>query len=788
MFNPRRFPLIPILTIMLASLINAQQPRDISAKDLISFPSIRQLEFDPQNNRIFYELRETDIKKNTYRHHLWVMNVDGGQNRQFTYSAADEWSPRVSPTGAFVAFLSDRLDANSKGGSRIWVMPVEGGEAKPLSPTEREIIEFKWSADATRIYYLTSALKPQQTKDWITQREKAGYDAIDRNEIKPAIELWVVDKSDGINKRLFVGDPGVSSFDIDSKDEVMVYSTNYTGDGNDWVETDLFLFSILDSTQSVQLTSFKGAEEAPLFSPDGGTVAYMRPQDHRKAFSQQEIEIIDLSNQKVKRLTADLDRTISQFTWYTNNALLLEVLSGMNNHLYIASRDGSLSAVSGGSGYFFHSSVSTQAPQIAAVRQTSTGLGEIMLTKGPGHPWEQISNLSTALNDIVIHPQTSFLWMSRDERFKLQGLVVLPHFSGDDPLPLIVDIHGGPAARTDIALEQFAMYQAWASQGFAVFSPNFRGSEGYNAEFQVANYRDLGGGDYHDIMSGVKNLIKRGVAHPDSLVIMGGSYGGYMTNWAITQTKMFKAAVSRYGIYDLRNDFSNSIYAQWELDYLGKTYWEDPSLYRRMSPSTFIKKAQTPTLILHGADDENTFKTNSFELARALKTLGVPHQFFLYPREGHGMGEPNHQLDVFQRQLSWVNHHLGRTQALDGEDWLSKTIRVQILSVNPSAQYKNQGDEKFMQVKILLDGSHLVATHELELSDITLQPDGSHAVGLPSGEFLASASDITIEISPESPTTMIDLVFPYSQASQPVLNIRGLGEYALKSHIIRGSK
>ncbi|MCF6237977.1 MAG: S9 family peptidase [Candidatus Marinimicrobia bacterium] len=678
-----------------------------------------------------------------------------------------------------MAFLSNRTDEKDKPGTRIWAMPLSGGEAKPLTAPEREILDFKWSTDGSFIYYLSPEIVSEQTRTWIKQREKSGFDAIDRTAQKPKIELWVVDKSECKPKRLFVGDPGITSFDIDSPGELLVYSTNYTGDDNDWVETDLFLFSIYDSSELRQLTAFKGSEGTPVFSPNDQFIAYERPQDYRKPFSQNEVEIISVTGDPVKRITKDLDLNIGGFKWYSDHALLLEVNQGMTNQLYVAALDGQIIEISGGAAYFFRSAVSPGSPALVALRQTAVSLGEILFSEGPGHPWVSLSHQSEALEKLQLHPQTTYQWLSRDERFNLQGLVVLPHFSGNESLPLIVDIHGGPAGRTDIALEQFAMYQAWASQGFAVFSPNYRGSEGYSAAFQTANYRDLGGGDYHDIISGVKDLIRRGIAHPDSLVIMGGSYGGYMTNWIITQTNLFKVAVSRYGIFDLKSDFSNSIYAQWELDYLGKPYWESPNLYRRMSPSTFIKKAKTPTLILHGADDENTFTSNSRELARALKTLEVPHRFFLYPREGHGMDEPNHRLDVFQRQLSWVNQHLGRKAALTGEDWLSKDIRIQILRVNNKARFLNRPNEAFLSIKLLVDGSRLTADRQLNLIDFRIDPGKTLPVGLPSGQILLQDQDFNIQLGPDAPTLELELIFPRSQASKLKLTIRDLGSYAI---------
>ncbi|MEA3286170.1 MAG: prolyl oligopeptidase family serine peptidase, partial [Candidatus Marinimicrobia bacterium] len=263
------------------------------------------------------------------------------------------------------------------------------------------------------------------------------------------------------------------------------------------------------------------------------------------------------------------------------------------------------------------------------------------------------------------------------------------------------------------------------------------------------------------------------------LVIMGGSYGGYMTNWVITQTNLFEVAASRYGIFDLKSDFSNSIYAQWELDYLGKPYWETPNLYRRMSPSTFIKKAKTPTLILHGAEDENTFTSNSRELARALKTLAVPHRFFLYPREGHGMDEPNHRLDVFQRQLSWVNYHLGRKAALSGEDWLSKDIQVQILSVNKKARFLNYPDETFLKIKLLIDGSQSINPHPFTLADFRLQPWSNKVLGLPSGQILLQDQNFRFELGPDTPSIELELIFQKTDDPDQELHIKGVGSFTI---------
>ncbi len=224
--------------------------------------------------------------------------------------------------------------------------------------------------------------------------------------------------------------------------------------------------------------------------------------------------------------------------------------------------------------------------------------------------------------------------------------------------PLIVQIHGGPKGRSANTLQNYSMAPVWASEGYAVLRPNFRGSEGYGNAFAIANRRDLGGGDFRDIMAGVDHVIKMGVADGERLGVMGGSYGGYMTNWVIGHTDRFKGAVSMFGIFHLQTDYSNSELSRWENDYLGGYYWQDPEIYRRLSPGSYVEAIKTPTLIIHGDDDTNTFISNSKELYQALRHRGVAAQFVHYPREGHGVREPNHKLDEVRRCLAWMDKHV----------------------------------------------------------------------------------------------------------------------------------
>lgn len=193
-------------------------------------------------------------------------------------------------------------------------------------------------------------------------------------------------------------------------------------------------------------------------------------------------------------------------------------------------------------------------------------------------------------------------------------------------------------------------------------TPNFRGSDGYGRDFARANCADWGGGDYRDVMTGADHLIEQGIVDPDRMVVGGWSYGGYMTSWVVTQTDRFKAAMNGCGVTNLV-----SMYGQTDIPIFMRLYFRDGppqelELYRKHSPMSYVHQAKTPTLIMHGAEDKRVPLPQGEEFYAALEAVGVETEFVKYPREGHGIGEPRHWMDVLKRQLAWFKKYT----ALDG--------------------------------------------------------------------------------------------------------------------------
>ena len=396
------------------------------------------------------------------------------------------------------------------------------------------------------------------------------------------------------------------------------------------------------------------------------------------------------------------------------------------------------------------------------VQESTTALPEIFFcdTRGEAH---QLTKLNADFAETYRLPRQEVVSWTSADGLTIEGVLTYPIVEKNEggrmkdekssaalsfilppsSFPLVVQIHGGPKGRATDTLLNYHMAAVWASEGYVVLRPNFRGSEGYGNAFAVANRRDLGGGDYHDIMTGVDWCVAQGIADPERLGVMGGSYGGYMTNWVIGHTQRFKAAISMFGIFHLQTDYSNSELSRWDNDYLGAYYWEDPEIYRRLSPGSYIEAIKTPTLIIHGDEDTNTFISNSKELYQALRHRGVTTQFVHYPREGHGVREPNHKLDEIRRCLAWmdkyVRHGGAKSDAYRIGDRVPNANGILELNVTraeittflgqpkPAPDTKDPNPTELLEVIVSihnLDTRQPAAPLTLALADIRLETNG----------------------------------------------------------------
>ena len=295
---------------------------------------------------------------------------------------------------------------------------------------------------------------------------------------------------------------------------------------------------------------------------------------------------------------------------------------------------------------------------VAFIAETATTLRDLHLLDRRGV--RRVTSFTRQLDGVLQGTQRVITVRSSDGLYDIESVLVLPpDYVEGRPVPLLLAYHGGPYSDFDNRFYQYYPVHILAAQGIATVMPNVRGSSGYSDEFGQANRYDLGGGDYRDAMDVVDELVRRGIADSSRLAVTGGSYGGYMTNWTITQTARFKAAVSMYGIFSWLTDWSNSWQPSFERMFFGHDYWEKPlderSLWIARSPQTYVRNIVTPTLILQGDRDVYTNISNSREMYQALSALGRETEFVVYQGAGHGLRTyPNQWIDVMGRTIEWI--------------------------------------------------------------------------------------------------------------------------------------
>jgi dipeptidyl aminopeptidase/acylaminoacyl peptidase len=246
-------------------------------------------------------------------------------------------------------------------------------------------------------------------------------------------------------------------------------------------------------------------------------------------------------------------------------------------------------------------------------------------------------------------------WRSRDG-LEVEGVLMHPAEARVGPGPLILHIHGGPAG---VFTNRFSTQNhVWAGLGYAQLMPNVRGSSGYTDELLRGNMRDIGGGDFDDLMTGVDHVVQLGVAHPDSLAVRGWSYGGILGGWTITQTDRFRAASVGAMVSDWTSEYGPGFNHDVRLWYIGGTPWENPEGYRQKSTLTHVANVTTPTLILHGDNDRTDTEPQSMMFFQALKDLGRTVRYIRFPREPHGFREPRHQRTRDVEEIRWIQRHV----------------------------------------------------------------------------------------------------------------------------------
>ncbi len=660
-----RYMIFLVLALAGAFSVHAQQraltPADKALWRIPSTPAAC-----PTSDAVAFTVREADTVANRWVTHLHLVD-ERGWIRQLTQGSVSCTAPAWSPDGRMLSFLSsrERIDAAGKqsdGSTALFALPSQGGEALLLAAPESDIEEYAWSPDGAAIEILTGAPHTDEWEAELKRRETRKLDLTVSGEPKPEKTLWFLDVAKSSMREVARLDPGATGFRWLPDGQALVYQTNYTGEYNDEQKYDLWMVDLSGKTR--QLTSTSGPETSPRVSPDGRAVAFISQTVPDIEFAKTEISLLILESQTVIRLTGEAVHSVENMEWLPDGTLLALFNVGTSAELHVVDPgNGATRRVSDPALVVAELSVASSGTA-AFLADTPGTLREVFLHSGYGDT--QRTQFSDQLKDFALGDQKVISVKSQDGLFDIEAVLVTPKgMKAGSPVPLLLAYHGGPYADFDNRLFQYYPAHILAAQGIATVMPNVRGSSGYSDTFGQANRYDIGGGDYRDAMRIVDHLIESGIADSGRMAVMGGSYGGYMTNWTISQTQRFKAAVSMFGIFSWLTDWSNSWQPAFEKMFFGYDYWEKPldqnNLWISRAPQTWARQIVTPTLILQGDKDQYTNVANSREMYQTLHALGCETEFVVYHRAGHGLRTtPNQWIDSMDRTVRWIVDRIGK--------------------------------------------------------------------------------------------------------------------------------
>jgi len=637
----------------------------------MKFKSIGQTALSPDGQYVAYVVREPIMEgeKSEYRQQIWVAAADGSMNVQYTRGEHSSTSPAFSPDGQHIAFLSDRSGKN-----QIWLMRLLGGEPEQLTGEEKGVGAFQWSPEGDRVAYLT--VDPDTEEEEKAEKEKRAVILVDQNfkySHLYTIRLEKDEEGERPVQRLTRGDFHVTDFDWspDGSSIAFAHKPEPVINNNEY---DISMVAS-DSGALSLLVDQPGSDRSPRYSPDGKYIALVTDGGRPEPIGLGDLALVPASGGdliSLPAITPDRRAGIIDWTADSQNLLFSEVVGTGQMAMLYPVRDlldgqeapkalPTFTPETGTAGSF---AFDPQSRKLAYVYQTTDTPAELYVTDPDGQQQQKLSNLNS---DIELPPmgKTERISWTSEDGLEIEGLLTYPvDYEPGKKYPAILQIHGGPAG---VFTESFTgnpsiyLTQYFAEQGFFVLRPNPRGSTGYGKEFRYANFRDWGYGDYEDLMSGVDKIVEDGLADPEKLVAMGWSYGGYMTSFLVTRTNRFQAASMGAGLPNLISMVTTTDIPNYLVGHMGEEFWDDYEVYEKHSAMYRIKNVETPTQVIHGANDLRVPFTQGQEFYVALKRRGVPTEMIVLPRTPHGPREPKLLMEVSPRILNWFEKHLRKT-------------------------------------------------------------------------------------------------------------------------------
>ncbi len=561
-----------------------------------------------------------------------------------------------SPDSRKLAFLSDRESSDQL---ELYVADALGHTARQLTSLTGFLASPSWSPDGKTLALLFTENAPRTPGPLEPMTPPSGL--IEQRIYEQ--RLTTVDVASGQVRQVSPADLYIYEYDWSPDGKRFVASAaRGVGDANWWIAQLCIIDLDSRGTKFIYKPPLQIAE--PHWSPDGKTIAFISGIMSDEVSTGGDIYTIPATGGEVRQLTPGINASPATLAWLpaSERILFTEQIDGSSGIATVDARDRKIQTlwsgpetISAGGAWDFGISLADDGETCALVRQSFQQPPEVWA--GGIGAWKQLTRENAGIRPSWGKSE-SIHWSN--DGMKIQGWLVYPaDYDPSHRYPMVVSVHGGPGAAENPSWPgPFFDLALLSHEGYFVLFPNPRGSFGEGEAFAAANVKDFGYGDFRDILAGVDHVVKTRPVDEHRVGIAGWSYGGYMTMWAVTRTQRFRAAVAGAGIADWQSYYGENDIDQWMIPFFGASVYDDPAVYAKSSPITFVKNVKTPTLILVGDRDGECPAPQSFEFWHALKTFGVETQFVVYPDEGHAISHPEHERDVTRRTLEWFDQHL----------------------------------------------------------------------------------------------------------------------------------
>jgi len=663
------------MTAVAKSKKRGVQPQDFYLLRTVSDPQV-----SPDGRLVAYVLTSADRDADEMQTSVYVAPLDGrSAARRFTQGKKDH-SPRWSPDGRRLAFVSDRGEKN-----QLFVAPLDGGEPRQITKAKFGCGSPAWSPDGKLVAYSA------RTGDWKDPKERAGSD-----KAAPRVLRDLRYKLDGIG---FFDERRVHIFtvDIESGEEQQITHGDWNDDHAAWSpdgaaisfisdrepdrhqrqwRTDVWIVAS-NGGRARKLTRSRGSASNPAFSPDGLRIAFVGHENGDEGSARNtHLMVVPVQGGAVPRsLSAPIDRPVAgwllaagqTFAWTPDGSGIVFLAGDRGTQaLYRAAvGSGAVSKVLDGERQIEAFAPAPDGKRLAFTAAWSSEPWEVYGTALNGRSRERnVSHANDDLRNAVEAGRLERISYAAPDGLEIEAFVMYPpgHRRGKK-YPLALNVHGGPHSFHP-GVRAWIEFQSLAAAGYVVLLPNPRGSTTYGEAFSGACVRDWGGGDYEDIMAGVDVLVRRGIADPERLYIGGYSYGGFMSSWAVGHTDRFRATVVGAPVSNQVSMFGTGDIPLFDIHEIGGTPFENPEEWRKRSPVTYLANVRTPVLLVHHEGDLRCPITQSEEIFHGLKVLGREVEFVRYPGGFHTYNthSPSQIVDRTQRIIAWYGAHGGRTQ------------------------------------------------------------------------------------------------------------------------------